>query len=133
MSQCAKLTARKGKPETYENLDNNNVIRDLNGNKCSYQGYDQRLIIDQRTTKDQLYEMIKERVRKVHNSELTGKIRSKLLTCRPTMSYSFGAIKWSRVELEKTNRTIMWMENRPHHLTACAVRIYLPTKVEGNG
>lgn len=58
--KCAKLISRKGKRETYENINNNNVIRYLNKNKYRYLGNNHQLVIDQRTTTNQVQEKLKE-------------------------------------------------------------------------
>ncbi|RZF38073.1 hypothetical protein LSTR_LSTR006472 [Laodelphax striatellus] len=87
--------------------------------------------------KDSLKDKFMGRVTKILKSQLDGgKIVKAINTwAAPTLTYSFGIVKWSKTDLEEIERRVRvaMTKHRAHHPRSAVERVTLPRTMGGRG
>ncbi|XP_022195807.2 uncharacterized protein LOC111053266 [Nilaparvata lugens] len=140
LEKCAVLHVKKGKVvNTAEGmLTLENEIGQLQiGQTYKYLGLHQHLKISRVEVFSRLEIEFKRRLSKVMKSKLPSKHLIKAINSWviPSLTYSFGVLKWSDTRLEQMDRLVrtQMTKNRVHHPRSLMSRLYMPRKLGGRG
>ncbi|XP_030749987.1 uncharacterized protein LOC115877806 [Sitophilus oryzae] len=102
-----------------------------------YLGFIQSQGINGSEMKNQIKNTFKTRLNAVMKTQLCGsnKVQATNTFVMPTITYSFGIIKWTPTELDELNRSVRttYTKYRSHHPKACKERFHLPRDIGGRG
>ncbi|KAL1454593.1 hypothetical protein WDU94_010813 [Cyamophila willieti] len=136
MDKCAIINIHRGK--VIENDTSINEINPLrNDEQYKYLGILENQDIDHNNMKKNYTEEYRKRLTKLLNTYLNGRNMIDAINtwAVPSLTYSFGIIKWNETELEEldfmTRRLLC--KFRMLHPKACIERLYLPRKEGGRG
>ncbi|CAH1099173.1 unnamed protein product, partial [Psylliodes chrysocephalus] len=140
LDKCKIIDLKKGTLNSSNNfnMDNDKVIESLNpGDNYKYLGIMQLRGINHSEIKVKLIDDFKKRIQAICKTNLTSanKIKAINTYAIPTLTYSFGIIKWSATDLESICRTtrVILTKYRMHHPNSAIERISLPIDVGGVG
>ncbi|XP_030747689.1 uncharacterized protein LOC115876144 [Sitophilus oryzae] len=136
LDKCATIEIKKGHVvKTEENFMNIPCLEPDDTYK--YFGIQQNLGIPHTNLKKEAMEKYKSRPTKLLNTKLNSKNLTRAINCWaiPTLSYSFGILKWSDTdldELDKTTRRTL-TKFRCLHPNSSIQRLYMPRSEGGRG
>ncbi|XP_030765533.1 uncharacterized protein LOC115889621 [Sitophilus oryzae] len=136
LDKCATIEIKKGHVvKTEENFMNIPCLEPDDTYK--YLGIQQNLGIPHTNLKKEAMEKYKSRPTKLLNTKLNSKNLTRAINCWaiPTLSYSFGILKWSDTdldELDKTTRRTL-TKFRCLHPNSSIQRLYIPRSEGGRG
>ncbi|XP_066902299.1 uncharacterized protein [Halyomorpha halys] len=135
LDKCAVIHVTKGKVVSKQNILANEEehIKELEANKLyKYLGMQQHLKITRKDMQQEFLTMLKIRLRKVLETQLTGKQKIKAINtwAIPALRYIFGIVQWSNTSLQEMDRLVRTTptQERMHHPISSKARLYLPRK-----
>ncbi|KAL1446054.1 hypothetical protein WDU94_005517 [Cyamophila willieti] len=136
MEKCAIINVHRGKV-----IQNDKPIHEIHplqpNEEYKYLGILENQEIDHNKLKENFKEEYRKRVTKLLNTYLNGRNMIDAINtwAVPSLTYSFGIVKWNETELEEldfmTRRLLC--KFRMLHPKACIERLYLPRKEGGRG
>ena len=140
LDKCSKLTIKKGKIITSENiqLNNNETIATLdNSNTYKYLGIEENNVLNVKVMKSKLKNEYFVRLKKILKSSLNSKnlITAINTYAVPAISYGFAVLDWSITELDIVDRETRNMLKSYHllHNKSNITRLYIPRREGGRG
>lgn len=143
LTKCRVNSIRKGKWQQAEDFallqrTGGGVIASMEKDeRYKYLGYVQSRGIDYAIVKKDLIQTTKSKLKSVLKTKLSGinMVRAINTYVLPTLTSSFGVIKWTATDLEDANRSIRvaFTKHRAHHPKASKERFHLPRNAGGRG
>ena len=140
LDKCSKLTIKKGKIITSENiqLNTNETIATLdNSNTYKYLGIEENNVLNVKVMKSKLKNEYFVRLKKILKSSLNSKnlITAINTYAVPAISYGFAVLDWSITELDIVDRETRNMLKSYHllHNKSNITRLYIPRREGGRG
>jgi hypothetical protein len=133
VNKCKIIETVKGKHKEGQEypLKEGGPITNMNENETyKYLGIGQNARITHKEIKNRVTKEYKERLNRILKTSLNSRNMIKAInTCAiPVLTYTFGTIQWSDMELEQLNRLtrVALMKARAHHPKSVVERLYLP-------
>ncbi|XP_045535833.1 uncharacterized protein LOC123721337 [Papilio machaon] len=140
VEKCAVMYVQRGRVASSDGLQltESMSFRSLSeGETYKYLGISQSLGIVDEDVKHLIKARFIGRLRKVLNSLLSGgnKFRAFNSWVMPSLTYSFGILRWTQTELDILDRRVRCMltTHRMHHPRSSVMRLYIPRKCGGRG
>lgn len=141
ISKCRIRITRNGKPSEDESrflCSTGEVIEGMEDDETyKYLGFLQSKVLEHQLIKTKLQKQFKSRVRRLLKTKLNSKNLCKAINTYaiPVLTYSFGVIKWRRVELRqlRTSLSKLMTKHCMHHPKSAVQRVSLPRKLGGRG
>ncbi|XP_045541510.1 uncharacterized protein LOC123723010 [Papilio machaon] len=140
VEKCAVMYVQRGRVASSDGLQltESMSFRSLSeGETYKYLGISRSLGIVDEDVKHLIKARFFGRLRKVLNSLLSGgnKFRAFNSWVMPSLTYSFGILRWTQTELDILDRRVRCMltTHRMHHLRSSVMRLYIPRKCGGRG
>ncbi|KAI5748289.1 hypothetical protein M8J77_023892 [Diaphorina citri] len=141
LEKCARVTTEKGKIKRKDHTqikDDNTAIKELNGSELyKYLGMEESEEVDHKAMKTKIMQQYYKRVRKILQSQLTGRNKFTAITtiAVPVLTYSFGILTWTMAEIQAIDRKTrkLLTLNNLHNPNADVDRLYIPRVRGGRG